>query len=48
MSDKEILEEVIYTISYSVFDNYEVKEVIFRVDNEEILKKTLKNIEFIE
>lgn len=48
MSDKEILEEVIYTISYSVFDNYEVKEVIFRVDNEEILKKTLKNIEFVE
>ncbi len=48
MSDKEILEEVIYTISYSVFDNYEVKEVIFRVDNEEILKKTLKNVEFVK
>lgn len=48
MNDKEILEEVIYTISYSVFDNYEVKEVVFNVDNEEILKKTLKNVEFVK
>lgn len=48
MDDKEILEEVVYSISYSVFDNYDVKEVIFQVNNEEILKKTLKDIEFIK
>lgn len=48
MDDKEILEEVVYSISYSVFDNYDVKEVIFEVNNEEILKKTLKDIEFIK
>lgn len=48
MDDKEILEEVVYSIGYSVFDNYDVKEVIFQVNNEEILKKTLKDIEFIK
>jgi hypothetical protein len=48
MEDKEILEEVVYSISYSVFDNYDVEEVVFRVNNEEILKKTLKDIEIIK
>ena len=48
MSDKEILEEVVYSISYSVFDNYDVEEVIFQVNNEEILKKTIKDIEIIK
>lgn len=48
MDDKEILEEVVYSIGYSVFDNYDVKEVIFQVNNEEILKKTLKDIEFVK
>lgn len=48
MSDKEILEEVVYSISYSVFDNYDVEEVIFEVNNEEILKKNLKDIEIIK
>ena len=48
MSDKEILEEVVYSISYSVFDNYDVEEVIFQVNNEEILKKNLKDIEIIK
>ena len=48
MDDKEILEEVVYSISYSVFDNYDVEEVVFRVNNEEILKKTLKDIEIIK
>lgn len=48
MNDKEILEEVVYSISYSVFDNYDVEEVVFKVNNEEILKKTLKDIEIIK
>lgn len=43
--EKEILEEVIYTISLSVKDNYDVSELSFNVDNEEICKSTLKTIE---
>ena len=35
---KEVLEEVIYTINLSIKDNYSVKEVILRVNNEEIYK----------
>lgn len=45
MSDGNILEEVVYSIMYSVFDNYDVEEVILRVDNEEIVKKTIKELE---
>ena len=44
-SKKEILEEVIDTISLSVNDNYDVDEVIFYVDKEEICKSVLKTIE---
>ena len=40
-----ILEEVIYTISLSIGDNYNIKEVIFEVNNEEIYKKDMKTIE---
>lgn len=41
--EKNILEEVVYTISLSVFDNYnDIKELVFIVDNEEILKKVLE------
>ena len=36
INTKEILEEVIYTISLSAYDNYNVKEVVFKVGNEEI------------
>ena len=39
-TSNHILEEVIYTISLSIFDNYPVKEVVFLVNNEEIYKKT--------
>lgn len=42
---KDILEEVIYTICLSINDNYNVKEVVFNVDNEEIYKTVLKSIE---
>lgn len=45
MSNDKILEEVVYSISYSVFANYDVNEIIFKVNNEEILKKYIKNIE---
>ena len=37
-----ILEEVIYTISLSVSNELDVKEVIFMVENEEIYKKVLE------
>lgn len=43
--NSQILEEVLYTISYSVFDNYEVNEVMFRVGGKEVFKKLKKDIE---
>ena len=43
--EKSILEEVIHTISLSVADNYDVKEVVFSVNEEEIYKSVLKSIE---
>ncbi len=33
-SDDKVLEEVLYSISYSVFDNYDVSMVMFEVNNE--------------
>lgn len=42
---KDILEEVIYTICMSIEDNYDVKEVIFNYENEEIYKTVLKSLE---
>ena len=41
----EILEEVLYTISLSIYDNYSVNEVIFMVNNEKITKTTSKLLE---
>ena len=41
----DILEEVIYTICLSIYDNYDVKEVIFNINNEEIYKSVLKSLE---
>lgn len=35
-SNDKILEEVIYTISYSIFDNYDVNMVMFLVNGEEV------------
>lgn len=40
-----ILEEVKYTISFSIMDNYDIDEVIFIVDNKEVSKAVSKNIE---
>ena len=45
IDEKNILEEVIYTICLSIADNYDVKEVSFTVDNEEIYKSVLKTLE---
>ena len=45
LKNKKILEEVIYSIALSVSDNYDVKEVIFMVENEEIEKSVLRSIE---
>ena len=35
-SDDKVLEEVIYTIGYSVFDNYDVSMVMFEVNGKEV------------
>ena len=45
INTKDILEEVIYTISMSINDNYSVESVVFNVENEEICKSVLKSIE---
>ena len=44
-SSNKILEEVIYTISLSVMDNFEVEAMSILVNNEEIYKNSLKSIE---
>ena len=45
LEEQKILEEVIYTICLSIKDNYDVKEVIFHVNEEEIYKSVLKKFE---
>ena len=45
MKDNKILEEVIYTISYSIFANYDINEVVFQVDDSDFVKKVIKNVE---
>lgn len=45
MDSRKILEEVIYSISLSVGDNYEVKEVIFKTEEDEICKSVIKTLE---
>ena len=45
INEQTILEEVIYTISLSVKDNYNVDSVIFNVDNKEIYKSVIKTLE---
>lgn len=38
VEQEKILEEVTYTLSYSVFANYDVKEIMIEVDGKEITK----------
>lgn len=45
VTTRSILEEVIYSISLSVRDNFNVEEVIFNVNDKEITKSVIKNIE---
>lgn len=45
IENTRILEEVINAISLSVKDNYDVKDVIFVVNNEEIYKSVLKTLD---
>lgn len=45
INTEEILEEVIYTISMSINDNYSVNSVVFNVEDKEIYKSVLKSIE---
>ncbi len=45
VTTKEILEEVIYTICLSVKENYDIDEVVLTVNNKEIYKTTMKNLE---
>ena len=44
LNTNEILEEVIYTISLSIDDNYDVDEVVFSVEDEQIYKSVLKEV----
>ena len=43
--ESQILEEVVYSLAYSVFDNYDVNEVVLQVNNQEIVKKTINTLE---
>lgn len=43
--DSQILEEVVYSIAYSVFDNYDVNEILLEVNDQEIVKKSLNSLE---
>lgn len=45
LDNNEILEEVIYTISLSINDNYNIKNVFFDVNDKEIAKTTIKSLE---
>lgn len=44
-SDNKILEEVTYTLAYSIFDNYDVNQVIIQVDGENIEDISLKDLD---
>ena len=41
---KEILEEVIYSISYSVFETLEKEKVVFKVNGQKIKEITRKDL----
>lgn len=43
--DNTILEEVLYTITLSINDNYDINEVFFQVNGQEITKTTIKTLE---
>lgn len=45
LSNNDILEEVTYTISYSIFENYNVENLLFKVNGKEIKIINKKNLE---
>lgn len=45
VDSKDILEEVVYSIALSIRDNYDVESVSIYVDDEEIVKSVIKDIE---
>ena len=45
MDERNILEEVLYTIKLSIAENYDIEEVVFEVGNQEIYKSVLKSLE---
>ena len=45
LDQKDILEEVLYTIALSVNDNYKISEMVFKVHDEEIAKTQVKSLE---
>ena len=45
INDDNILEEVVYSLAYSVFDNYNVNDLVIKVEGKEILKKAKKELE---
>lgn len=45
ITENSILEEVLYTISMSMMENYDVQEIVFMVEDEEITKIVEKDIE---
>lgn len=45
LEEKKVMEEVIYSICLSISDNYDVNEVVFMVNDEEIVKSTIKTLE---
>ena len=44
-SDNKILEEVTYTLAYSIFDNYDVNQVLIQVDGKNIEDVSLKDLD---
>lgn len=40
--NNKVLEEVLYTISYSVFDTYDVTKVVFQGENQELIGEIVK------
>lgn len=43
--DNKILEEVTYTLAYSIFDNYDVNQVLIQVDGKNIEDVSLKDLD---
>ena len=42
--NQKLVEEVIYSISYSVFDNYDVNNIVFMVDGKNVKSVMLSDV----